>query len=111
MQLDKKLDQIQLALLAGSPPGVDDELIKIRRELTETVQALGWYVGDLHHFESVRLLPGMTAADEPGFDLHRNGPPRSGTRPGTTGTRAKMPSDRLRRTSPADRGSSSTFSP
>jgi magnesium transporter len=71
VQLDKKLDQIQLALLAGSPPGVDDELIKIRRELTEAVQALGWYVGDLHHFESVRQLPGMTAADEPGFDLHR----------------------------------------
>ena len=71
VQLDKKLDQIQFALLAGSPPGVDDELIKIRRELTEAVQALGWYVGDLHYFESVRLLPGMTAAGEPGFDLHR----------------------------------------
>jgi hypothetical protein len=35
VQLDKKLDQIQLALLGGSPPGVDDELIKIRRELSE----------------------------------------------------------------------------
>jgi CorA-like Mg2+ transporter protein len=37
VQLDKKLDQIQLTLLADSPPGVDDELIKIRRELTEAV--------------------------------------------------------------------------
>jgi hypothetical protein len=35
VQLDKKLDQIQLALLGGSPPGVDDELVKIRRELSE----------------------------------------------------------------------------
>jgi Mg2+ and Co2+ transporter CorA len=72
VQLDKKLDQIQLALLGGTPPGVDGELIKIRRELSEAVQALGWYVGDLHHFESARQLPGMNAADESGFNLHRS---------------------------------------
>jgi magnesium transporter len=71
VQLDSKLDQIQLALLGGTPPGVDSELIKIRRELSEAVQAFGWYVGDLHHFESVRQLPGMDAADESDFDLHR----------------------------------------
>ena len=112
VQLDSKLDQIQLALLGGSPPGVEGELIRIRRELSEAVQALGWYVGDLHHFDSARQLPGMDAADESGFDVHaRDGPPRSGTRPGTTGTRARRPSDRSRRTSLAGRGSSSTFSP
>ena len=71
MQLDSKLDQIQLALLGGSPPGVEGELIRIRRELSEAVQALGWYVGDLHHFDSARELPGMDAADESGFNLHR----------------------------------------
>ena len=31
MQLDSKLDQIQLALLGGSLPGVEGELIRIRR--------------------------------------------------------------------------------
>lgn len=71
VQLDSKLDQIQLALLGGSPPGVDGELIRIRRELSEAVQALGWYVGDLHHFDSARQLPGMDAAGESGFNLHR----------------------------------------
>ena len=71
VQLDSKLDQIQLALLGGSPPGVEGELIRIRRELSEAVQALGWYVGDLHHFDSARQLPGMDAADESGFNLHR----------------------------------------
>jgi Mg2+ and Co2+ transporter CorA len=71
VQLDCKLDQIQLALLGGSPPGVDGELIRIRRELSEAVQALGWYVGDLHHFDSAGQLPGMDAAGESGFNLHR----------------------------------------
>ena len=71
VQLDSRLDQIQLALLGGSPPGVEGELIRIRRELSEAVQALGWYVGDLHHFDSARQLPGMDAAGESGFSLHR----------------------------------------
>jgi hypothetical protein len=57
VQLDGKLDQIQLALLGGSPPGVD-----ANRASTFTADA----------------------------------PPRSGTRQGTTRTRPRMPSDRLR---------------
>lgn len=38
---------------------------------TWRIQALGWYVGDLHHFDSAGQLPGMDAADESGFNLHR----------------------------------------
>ena len=111
MQLDCKLDQIQLALLGGSPPGVDGELIRIRRELSEAVQALGWYVGDLHHFDSAGQLPGMDAAGESGFNLHRKRAAQIRDAARDYRDESQDASGRLRRTSLAGRGSSSTFSP
>jgi hypothetical protein len=111
VQLDCKLDQIQLALLGGSPPGVEGELIRIRRELSEAVQALGWYVGDLHHFDSARQLPGMDAADESGFNLHRRRAAQIRDAARDYRDESQDASGRLRRTSLAGRGSSSTFSP
>jgi Mg2+ and Co2+ transporter CorA len=72
LQLDSHLDEIQVALLRGTPAGVQDDLINARRALSEVVQALGWYDRDLHHLVgNVGQLPGMNPAAAPLFDQHR----------------------------------------
>jgi Mg2+ and Co2+ transporter CorA len=72
LQLDSHLDEIQVALLRGTPAGVQDELINARRTLSEVVQALGWYARDLHHLVgNAGQLPGMNPAATPLFDQHR----------------------------------------
>jgi Mg2+ and Co2+ transporter CorA len=71
VQLDAKLDAIQVALLDRPPRGVQQELIKGRHVLSEAVQALGWYAGDLGHFLGAGQLPGINASAEPLFSHHR----------------------------------------
>lgn len=70
LQLDKELDRIQRALVRVSPSGTERELIAIRHELSETVQALGWYLGDLHRYQGARQLPGISAVAGPRLALH-----------------------------------------
>jgi len=71
VQLDGRLDAIQIALLERLPPGMQQELIQARRVLSEAVQALGWYAGDLHRFFGANQLPGMDASAETLFRYHR----------------------------------------
>lgn len=71
VQLDGRLDTVQVALLDRPPPGVRQELIKARRALSETVQALGWYAGDLNRFLGASQLPGMNPGAGPLFLYHR----------------------------------------
>jgi Mg2+ and Co2+ transporter CorA len=70
LQLDKELDQIQRALVRASRSGTENELIAMRRELSETVQALGWYLGDLYRYHGARQLPGISAVAGPRLALH-----------------------------------------
>ena len=72
VQVDARLDAVQIALLDHRPPGVKQELIKTRRVLSEAVQALGWYAGDLNHFLGASQLPGMNASAETLFTYHRS---------------------------------------
>jgi Mg2+ and Co2+ transporter CorA len=74
LQLDRRLDNIQVTLLGGTPPGVQGEVIKIRRVLSEALQAFGWYVSDLGEFvDNVGQLPGMSSANQQLFVHHRSG--------------------------------------
>jgi hypothetical protein len=61
LAFDKRLDDIQEALLdGGSPPGLHDELLRIRRTPNEAGQALTWYANDLQDLAGgVDQLPGM----------------------------------------------------
>ena len=70
LQLDKELDHVQRALVRVPASGTENELIAMRRQLSETVQALGWYLGDLHRYDGVRQLPGISAAAGPRLALH-----------------------------------------
>jgi magnesium transporter len=70
LQLDKRLDQIQRGLAPGSHSGAEGELITIRHELSETLQALGWYVGDLDRNDSARQTPGINASAARHLALH-----------------------------------------
>jgi hypothetical protein len=42
----------------------------MRRLLSETIQALGWYLGDLHRYHGARQLPGISAVVGPRLALH-----------------------------------------
>jgi magnesium transporter len=70
LHLDKELDQIQRSLVGVSPSGMENELIAMRRELSGTIQALGWYLGDLHRYQGARQLPGISAVAGPRLALH-----------------------------------------
>jgi Mg2+ and Co2+ transporter CorA len=78
LALDKRMDEIQIALLdssrskqGGSPPEIRDEIIKIRRTLTEFVQDLTWYYHDLEDLSgTVEQLPGMGPGAGAHFDRH-----------------------------------------
>lgn len=71
LQLGEELDRIQRALVRVSPSSTEHELITIRRELSRTIQALGWYLGDLHRHHGAHQLPGISKADGPRLNLHR----------------------------------------
>lgn len=72
LELDSHLDEIQVALLGGTPAGVQQQLIGARRTLSEIVQALGWYTRDLHHFVgNVSQLPGMNTDATSLYEQHR----------------------------------------
>jgi Mg2+ and Co2+ transporter CorA len=70
LQLDNELKKIQRAMVRVSPTGAQDELIAIRRELSEIVQALGWYLGDLNRYRSAHHLPGIGTAAGSRLALH-----------------------------------------
>jgi magnesium transporter len=70
LHLDERLDQIQRGPTPGSHSSAESELITIRHELSETVQALGWYVGDLDRHDNARLTPGISESAARQLALH-----------------------------------------
>lgn len=73
LALDKRLDEIQEALLdGGSPPNMHDEILRIRRTLNMAGQALTWYANDLEDLAGrVEHLPGMRPGAQAHFDRHQ----------------------------------------
>lgn len=73
LALDKRLDEIQEALLdGGSPPNLHDEIVRIRRTLAQAVQSLTWYANDVQDLSgSIDQLPGMHPGAEAHFDRHQ----------------------------------------
>jgi Mg2+ and Co2+ transporter CorA len=73
LAFDKRLDEVQDSLLDGaSPPSLHNQLLRIRRSLTDAGQALTWYANDLQDFaDSVDQLPGMGPGAKLHFDHHQ----------------------------------------
>ena len=72
LALHERLDEIQEILIEGSPVEIHDEVINIRRTLTEFDQGLSWYSGDLEDLaEALPELPGMRPGTGTRFDRHQ----------------------------------------
>ncbi|HKR71360.1 MAG TPA: CorA family divalent cation transporter [Streptosporangiaceae bacterium] len=71
LQLHNELEKVERATVTVSPSGAEQELSSIRHQLSETVQGLGWYLGDLNRYHGRRMSPGIGMTAGPSIDLHR----------------------------------------
>jgi magnesium transporter len=71
LQLHNELDKVERAMVGLSPSGAEQELLSIRHELSNTVQALGWYLGDLDRYRGGLIPPGIGITAGPRIALHR----------------------------------------
>jgi Mg2+ and Co2+ transporter CorA len=71
LQLHQELDKVERALVGVAPSDAERKLIAIRHKLSDTVQELGWYLGDLDRYNGHRSAPGVGMTAEPRIALHR----------------------------------------
>ena len=72
LALDDRLAEIELGMLQGASPKVQDELVQILGILTDGIQELGWYAHDIEaNGGTLRRLLGKRASAHEHIDRHR----------------------------------------
>jgi Mg2+ and Co2+ transporter CorA len=71
LNIDEQLDDIEVALLGNNPPGGQREIINHRKVLSDVVQALSWYAGDLGDYVADLEVVSTDLAGAAAFDRHR----------------------------------------